>query len=175
MTLSHQRQRSDIPLVDRILRQQKADRLAAEEAARAKAGAALVSQPGASSSSDTLVSQASKPDGKLGGAPSPKDALIDHNTPILPEKSVLKPRPVSQMLNNMFRRGKGDDAASIAGPSDAPPLPSKDRASGENQLPLLPPPRPDRPRTPNPHATPRSSIGRHWFFRVIAFGLTPTS
>ncbi|KAI1790758.1 hypothetical protein LXA43DRAFT_921512 [Ganoderma leucocontextum] len=140
--------------VDRILRQQKADRLAAEEAVGARAGAALASQSGASSSSDTLVSQASKPDGRLGGAPPPKDAPIEHIAPILPEKSALKHRPVSQMLN-MFRRGRGDDAASTAGPSDAPPLP---RTSGETQLPLLPPPRPDRPRTPNPHATPRSSI-----------------
>ncbi|TBU28918.1 hypothetical protein BD311DRAFT_721461 [Dichomitus squalens] len=144
--------------VDRILRQQKADRLAAEEAARAKARVTVASQSAASSSSDTLISQAPRPEGKLGGALPPKDALIDHNGPVVPEKSTSKPaRPLSQMLN-VFKRGRGDDTASIAGPSDAPALPPKDGAGGEPQMPLLPPPRPDRPRTPNPQATPRSSI-----------------
>ena len=155
------------------MRQQKADRLAAEEAARAKAGAALASQPGGDSSSDTLVSQPSKPHGKLGGAaPPPQDSLIDHIAQNLPEKSALKPRPVSQMLNNMFRRGRGDDAASGGGSSDAPSVPAKEQTSGGTQLPLLPPPRPDRPRTPNPHATPRSSISEPKFVRAAEIELT---
>ena len=142
--------------VDRILRQQKAERLAAEEA-RVKAQALLTGQSGASSSADTLVSAPPK------GGPLPlpgKDALIEHDAPP-PEDPSRASKPmgtIRQSLDFLKRKRKGDDSASIAGPSDAPPLPAKDRDSPGSNVVLPPPPRPDRPRTPNPHATPRNVI-----------------
>ncbi|RPD65851.1 hypothetical protein L226DRAFT_529987 [Lentinus tigrinus ALCF2SS1-7] len=144
--------------VDRILRQQKADRLAAEEAARAKA--VLLTQSTATSSADTLVSPPPpKPDGK-----TVKDALIEHETPGAVDRlSKQGPRPLSTIRQSFdFLKGKrrGDDASTISGPRDAPALPPKDQteSSSAGQAPLLPPPVPDRPRTPNPHATPRNMI-----------------
>ncbi|RDX42682.1 hypothetical protein OH76DRAFT_1410943 [Lentinus brumalis] len=143
--------------VDRILRQQKADRQAAEEAARSKA--ALLTQS-TTSSADTLVSPPPlKPEGK-----TVMDALVEHGAAGAVDKATKHgPRPLSTIRQSFdFLKGKrrGDDAATLAGPSDAPALPPKDQAesSSAGQAPLLPPPQPDRPRTPNPHATPRNLI-----------------
>ena len=146
--------------MDRILRQQKAERQAAEEA-RQKANAALIAQSGTGSSVDTLLPAQTK------GAPPlpPKDALIDHHDAPGPSEETSKSnRPMStirQSLDFLKRKKKGDDA----GPSDAPPsLPP----ISDGNVPLLPPPsRPDRPRTPNPHATPKSSISECIFGNLV--------
>ncbi|KAI0747853.1 hypothetical protein C8Q80DRAFT_1168786 [Daedaleopsis nitida] len=147
--------------VDRILRQQRADRLAAEEAARAKA--ALVSQSARSSAADALVSDSTKPDGNANGV---QDALIEHALSSGVSEDAKGPSraksTIRQSLDLLRGKKKRDDASSIAGPSnDSPALPPKDHldSNSDAQTPLPPPPRPaDRPRTPNPYATPRNSI-----------------
>ncbi|KAH9946348.1 uncharacterized protein BXZ73DRAFT_86493 [Epithele typhae] len=135
--------------VDRILRQQKADRLAAEEA-RAKAKAAIASQTALNAPVDTLVSPPPLP---------AKDTLIDHEVASLPDESKhagpMNTFRQSLQKMNQWKR-KGDDNSAVAGPSDAPAMPPP--VGNELQAPLLPPPRQDRARTPNPAATPRSAI-----------------
>ncbi|KAI9067076.1 hypothetical protein FKP32DRAFT_1644765 [Trametes sanguinea] len=154
--------------VDRILRQQRADRLAAEEAAKAKlaekkTAAAEGSIPG--SSADTLVS----------APPAIKEN--DHSSPLLQEKSPAPafppaiPPSISNELNNHSSRPLSGIRSSFdamkrrlqkepvsrngSGPSELEHGSSE--GDSEPQLPLLPP-RPSRPMTPQPHATPRSAI-----------------
>ncbi|KAI0371771.1 hypothetical protein BV20DRAFT_1016624 [Pilatotrama ljubarskyi] len=147
--------------VDRILRQQKADRLAAEEAARAKNAATLHSQSAASSSADTLLSASPKPNGKRPGSPLLSEAApappIPHNGPpgISDELMKQSSRPMEKVRQS-FDAVKRRLQKEHAGPSDAPLPPPKDDGS-ELQTPLLPQ-QPNRPTTPQPHATPRSVI-----------------
>lgn len=153
--------------VDRILRQQKADRQAAEEAVKAKQAAILASQGVASASSDTLVSDAPKPNGTRPGSPlfNEKESAplppIPAGAPSAVSDELTKQpsRPMSmvrQSLDAVKRRLQKDNG----GPSNAPLGPSQEEDTPSDQLPLLPP-RPNRPLTPQPHATPRSSICEH--------------
>ncbi|KAI0646791.1 hypothetical protein C8Q79DRAFT_956470 [Trametes meyenii] len=144
--------------VDRILRQQKADRLAAEEAARAKNAELLASQSSSSPSSDTLVSAPPRSDSsKHAGTP-----LVNGTTVIpgsVPDESTKQTsRPMSmvrQSFDAMKRKLQKDNTGHAGGSAD-PSLPPPQEGS-EAELPLLPP-RPNRPLTPQPHVTPRSSI-----------------
>ncbi|KAI0670652.1 hypothetical protein C8Q78DRAFT_1037269 [Trametes maxima] len=131
--------------VDRILRQQKADRLAAEEAARAK-NAELANQSSSSPSSDTLVSASTKPDA---GSP-----LLSDPSSTSDESTKQTSRPMSmvrQSFDAVKRKLQKDNTGHAGGSAD----PSQEESGAD--LPLLPP-RPNRPLTPQPHVTPRSSI-----------------
>ncbi|EIW60639.1 uncharacterized protein TRAVEDRAFT_119941 [Trametes versicolor FP-101664 SS1] len=150
--------------VDRILRQQKADRQAAEEAVKAKQAAMLASQGVASASSDTLVSDAPKPNGTRPGSPlfnekesAPLPPIPAGAASAMSDELTKQPsRPMSmvrQSLDAVKRRLQKENG----GPSNAPLGPSQEEDTPSDQLPLLPP-RPNRPLTPQPHATPRSSI-----------------
>ncbi|KAI8998895.1 hypothetical protein BD414DRAFT_519966 [Trametes punicea] len=148
--------------VDRILRQQRAERLAVEEAARAKTAADSVAQNRAISSADTLVSPPTQPSQNDSESPFLSEAtpLVPHGgPPSIPHEStkeLSRPRNlVRSSLDAVLRRLHKDVALNDVGPSDAP-LPPLEEGS-EVPTPLLPP-RPSRPQTPQPHVTPRSNI-----------------
>ncbi|KAI0781217.1 hypothetical protein BD413DRAFT_667167 [Trametes elegans] len=141
--------------VDRILRQQKAERQAAEEA-RAKNAAALASQNGTGSSADTLVSTPPKPDV---GKTSEKQLVSDAADPPPPGHDGLNEltkrgsRPMS-MLHNSFdavKRRIQKESTGASGSNSSPLPPPKEE--GMPEQPLLPP-----WRRPQSHATPRSVI-----------------
>ncbi|KAI0822620.1 hypothetical protein BC628DRAFT_1388241 [Trametes gibbosa] len=138
--------------VDRILRQQKADRLAAEEAAKAKQAAASVN-----ASSDTLVSSQTRPDVTRPSSPPSNEKEPPMPVGGLIEEYTKQPsRPlnmVRQSLDAVKRRLQKEPATS----GSSAPLPPTEDNGLESELPLLPP-RPSQPLTPQPHATPRSSI-----------------
>ncbi|KAI0637255.1 hypothetical protein C8Q77DRAFT_1216014 [Trametes polyzona] len=143
--------------VDRILRQQKADRQAAEDAAKAKQAATLASLGAANSSSDTLVSSMSRPDSTRPGSPLSHEKE-SHALPPIPaagssgrsgEQGKHSSRPmtiVRQSLDAVKRHLQKEGAGT-----------SSDEDGSDKQLPLLPP-RPSQPLPPQPHVTPRSNI-----------------
>ncbi|KAH9901111.1 hypothetical protein C8Q73DRAFT_742765 [Cubamyces lactineus] len=165
--------------VDRILRQQKADRLAAEEAAKAKRDAELASQSAKSSPSDELISTTAKPVGnrpesppgppsRLASIPSAApDGASEVASADSSKRSRLSMSSVRGSFNNILRgiaekdlaaRGAGQSNERLAEHAVNGALPPVNEQEGpETQLSLLPP-RPSRPHTPQPYATPRSSI-----------------
>ncbi|CDO69003.1 hypothetical protein BN946_scf184834.g10 [Trametes cinnabarina] len=157
--------------VDRILRQQQADRLAAEEAAKAKAGALLAEQNVASAekgpaiSSADVATQAPSVSREMAPSPSPQEeAQMRKLLQALPpgllddfaKEASRPPRTFRSSFDAVKRRLQKGDVRRQAGPSQGE-MSSADGESEHDAVPLLPP-QTSRPVTPQPHATPRSAI-----------------
>ena len=153
-------------IVDRILQKQRAERQAAEDAAKEKAR------------QSTLVSDETK-DGGQGPPPVPPRpgslppgvALPSSNTSesTLSDSDHTRGTAIRNSIGDFSRRFLGKGRAPIIpgsmpegpetnGTRDVSPNPTQGPVNGN--LPLLPPPRPNasRPQTPGPSVTPMSNI-----------------